>query len=180
MPTTYAATDKQLAYIDSLVNQTGTSLDELPLGFSPDTEYHTLTKNQASQVIDALLAAKSAAKSAAKATAAFSAAYQGELESGMYRKNGVIYKVYKTVHGAGTMCAKELVERPVPAGEPRDFEFVYRGLAAKHGIKPEHRMTLDEAKQFGAIYGVCCVCSATLTQEESIEAGIGPVCGGKV
>lgn len=41
-------------------------------------------------------------------------------------------------------------------------------------------ITLDEAKEFGALYGTCCVCARTLTNEESISQGIGPVCGGRL
>ena len=44
---------------------------------------------------------------------------------------------------------------------------------------PEHKMSLADAKKFGALYGTCCVCGRTLTDEVSIEAGIGPVCAQK-
>lgn len=38
------------------------------------------------------------------------------------------------------------------------------------------RLTLDEAKAYGRETGVCCVCSAELTNPDSIAAGIGPIC----
>lgn len=40
---------------------------------------------------------------------------------------------------------------------------------------------LDEetATKFGKLYGVCAICGRTLTNEESIERGIGPVCAGR-
>jgi len=57
--------------------------------------------------------------------------------------------------------------------------FVYDPGAVRR-LRPEHRMSLEEAKEFGALYGTCCVCGRTLTNEDSIEAGIGPVCAGKV
>jgi len=41
------------------------------------------------------------------------------------------------------------------------------------------KMSLEEAKKFGALYGTCCVCGRTLTDEKSIAAGIGPVCAEK-
>lgn len=109
-------------------------------------------------------------------------AVQAELESGMYKVGDVIYKVYKAVHGSGKMCAKELIKLDEPVikrGKEHKYEFEYRGLAERF-VTAADRMSLDEAKAFGAIYGVCCVCAATLTKEESIEAGIGPVCGGRV
>lgn len=46
-------------------------------------------------------------------------------------------------------------------------------------LQPIHRMTLEDAKQFGRVSGNCMVCGRELTNPESIEAGIGPVCAGK-
>ena len=40
-------------------------------------------------------------------------------------------------------------------------------------------MTREEAAEFGHLYGVCCVCGRTLTDERSIADGIGPVCAGR-
>lgn len=94
----------------------------------------------------------------------------GELEDGMYRLGDDIYKVYHTVHGANQQVAKILV---VVDGEG-SFEYV--GKRPLRNLTPDHKMTLEEAKAFGRVYGVCCNCSATLTREESIEAGIGPIC----
>lgn len=62
-----------------------------------------------------------------------------------------------------------------PGQEPR---WEYAGTAYRF-VQADQRMTLEQAKQFGAIYGVCCNCGATLTDEGSIEAGIGPVCAKK-
>lgn len=46
-------------------------------------------------------------------------------------------------------------------------------------LNSSHRMTLEQAKEYGALYGVCCRCAAPLTDEKSIAAGIGPVCATK-
>lgn len=56
------------------------------------------------------------------------------------------------------------------------FEY-YPG--ALSGLSEATRMSLDDAKAFGALYGVCCRCGRTLTDESSIAAGIGPVCAEK-
>lgn len=37
---------------------------------------------------------------------------------------------------------------------------------------------LSDAK-YGSLYGICCVCGRTLTDESSIAAGIGPICSQK-
>lgn len=41
------------------------------------------------------------------------------------------------------------------------------------------KVDLEEAKEFGRAFGCCMVCGATLTNPDSIEAGIGPVCAGR-
>jgi hypothetical protein len=40
-------------------------------------------------------------------------------------------------------------------------------------------MSLEDGKKYGKLYGVCCVCGRVLTDENSIQAGIGPVCANK-
>lgn len=113
-----------------------------------------------------------------------------DLEDGMYRRpNGEVVKVYVTVHGASQRVAKVLRvldddERYTKTLRGREVEvraeFEYAGKRGLRGLTPEMRMTFEEAVEFGAIYGVCCVCSATLTNETSIELGIGPVCRRRV
>lgn len=39
---------------------------------------------------------------------------------------------------------------------------------------------LDQAKEFGRAFGVCMICGRRLTNPDSIEAGIGPVCAGRM
>lgn len=95
-------------------------------------------------------------------------------EAGMYRHDGRIYKVQKAVHGSGNLYAKELVQNE--SGEGYHFAYV-RG--AINRLSPADKMSLEEAKEFGVLYGSCCVCGRTLTKEESIAAGIGPICAGK-
>jgi len=109
---------------------------------------------------------------------------------GMYRNpsTGQIFKVYHTVHGANQMVAKELIILPeikwymeIVRGKEVTVkaEFEYRGKVGLKGLTGNMRMTLEEGKEYGAIYGVCVRCGATLTKEESIERAMGPVCAGK-
>jgi len=96
-------------------------------------------------------------------------------EDGMYKMGNTIYKVqWNQTHTA--LYAKELKVQ----GEGHDAEvwFDYAPGAVRN-LRPHHKMSLEEAKEFGALYGTCCVCGRTLTNEESIEAGIGPICGSK-
>lgn len=84
--------------------------------------------------------------------------------------NARIFKVQKAVHGSGNLYGKELVN-----GRFEYFKGARRLLLAEG-----RRMTLEEAKAYGALYGTCCVCGRTLTNETSIEAGIDPVCAGRL
>lgn len=98
------------------------------------------------------------------------------LESGIYLLGEEIYKVQKAVHGSGNMYAKRLVISYYAEGKTGNFEYA-PGTVRK--LRPEHKMSLDQAKEFGALYGVCCRCGRTLTDEESIANGIGPICASK-
>lgn len=96
-----------------------------------------------------------------------------EAPEGMHRlADGSIYKVQRSTQ-SGRVYAKALVENN------GSWSFEYAPGTVKI-LSERTLMTLDEAKEFGALYGTCCVCARTLTNEESIEAGIGPVCGGRL
>lgn len=95
------------------------------------------------------------------------------LEAAIYLLDGVVYKVQQAIHGSGQMYAKKLVTDEFG---PARFEYA---AGAIRNLRPEHKMSLEQAVEFGAVYGVCCRCGRTLTDENSIEAGIGPVCASK-
>lgn len=84
-----------------------------------------------------------------------------------------IYKVQVAHHGSGNLYAKRLALPDVEAGETKG-EWVYEGR--KPLYEPLEKLTLEKARELGHLYGVCMKCGATLTDERSIEAGIGPVC----
>lgn len=98
-----------------------------------------------------------------------------------------IFKVYHTVHGSNRQCVKRLSIDWDALNDPtRDKSekiqaatFTYLGLAERCLPAAARRLSLEEAKQFGKIYGFCVKCGATLTDEKSIAAGIGPVCASK-
>jgi len=115
---------------------------------------HKLSKATASHKITTLLALPTVNRAA-------------ELDEGMYKVGEEIFKVYHTQ--AGHIATKQLTEDG----------FEYTGRKPLAVIKPEHRMTLDEAKEYGKITGTCCNCGRLLTNEESIAAGIGPICASK-
>lgn len=66
----------------------------------------------------------------------------------------------------------------VLAKEWNNGEFTYLGMAERF-VKGMRKMTLEEAKQFGKTTLTCCVCGIELTDPESQDKGIGPVCESK-
>lgn len=147
-----AATPAKLGFLRTLCAEQGEEVR---------TSY---TKSEASDEIERLLKNRDEAKTRTSGKAA---------EEGMYKKDGVIYKIQIAVHGSGRPYAKQLVET---GGE---WEFV-KAPGMQFRLTAKDKMTLEEAKEFGKLYGTCCVCGRTLTKEESIAEGIGPVCSGKM
>lgn len=106
-----------------------------------------------------------------------SAAPSKELEDGMYRNPaGEIFKVYHTQRGF--QVAKRLCADGNEDGTSTVW-FEYEGKRPLARLNASMRMSYEEMKQFGAVYGSCCVCSKTLTDELSVALGIGPVCGNR-
>jgi hypothetical protein len=136
----------------------------------------TLTSKAAtSELINTLLGMP---KAAPKATAVV----QTELADGVYRHDDKFYKVYHTVHGANVQVAKVL--HVTATGTDEDGKQLWKGTWEYVGkkplytLKPEHKLTKEEAKQFGLVYGMCVRCTRDLTREESIHVGYGPTCAG--
>lgn len=182
-----AATHKQIMYIVSLATKRGYDVramiaetdesGEIVLNASGECS-PKISKTAASASIKKLLDPRSEID-APKIATPVQVQTKVELEDGMYRvalddsHEMKIYKVQHAVHGSGRQYAKVLVQYD---DDSWGFE-IARGVIFK--LRPEHKMSLEDAKKFGALYGTCCVCGRTLTNEESIEAGIGPICASK-
>jgi hypothetical protein len=169
-----AATDRQVGYITSLIDaretpETAPVWSRSPQHFQNHLATHDMTMAQASRVIEYLkgLPLKPNAPVAPV-----------QLSAGVYRasltgegKPGQLYKVYPA-RGHGGMLAKVIVQ------DETGWHFEYAG-AARRFVEPSGRLTLEEAKAFGASTGWCCACGAELTDPDSIAAGIGPICATK-
>lgn len=95
-----------------------------------------------------------------------------EPPEGFHEFEGKVYKVQVAHHGSGNKYAKVLDT------EHGGFDYVGRSHPF-HSLSEDTLLTLERAKELGHLYGMCCVCGATLTDERSITAGIGPVCASK-
>ncbi|SIB68587.1 DUF6011 domain-containing protein [Mycobacteroides abscessus] len=170
-------TDRQRNYLRELL------LQKAQLQGKPEAE--------ASDEIDALLdrLSKSGASARIEETKAYLHAHRDavdavrshvggpdavEIEDGFYElADGRIIKVIHAVHGSGRQYGKVLNT------ETRTFDM-------EVGILREVRATgkrIDDDQhrcaELGKLYGVCMCCGLELTDEASIEVGIGPVCKAK-
>lgn len=153
-----APTEKQHAFLNSLRVERG----QAPVDY--DTLCDLMDRRGVSAEIDRLL--KTPKVAAKPVEHSFK---RVELEDGVYLHEDNVYKVVHAQGGSNRQYAKRLT---VTDGQGR-FEYE-QGAIAK--IKPEEKMTLAQAAQYGALYGCCANCGRALSNEDSIEAGIGPVC----
>lgn len=109
---------------------------------------------------------------------------------GMFKKGDTFYKL--RFAKTGKLWAHRLVFLLTPeqlkAKQENDIQngvedktsyvkFKFAGGPAGLGIREDMKLTHEDAKAFGALYGMCCNCGRLLTNEVSIHLGIGPVCG---
>jgi hypothetical protein len=160
------ATGPQRSYVASLI----ASRD--PSRTMPDP----LTRTAASALIEELKAIPPAPRATRPAGV-------GE---GTYRRDGVIYRVVRAVHGSGHLYAKR-AEVVTEATRDTTGNLVtpacirWERAAGVYGrLTPADELSAEDAATLGRLYGVCFRCGRTLTEETSIAAGIGPRCAEKL
>lgn len=158
------ATPAQVGYAVKLAERKGLATTE--------ADFAAMGRRDISQAIDMMKGMADAPKTPAQEAAT--------VTEGMYRDpaTGDIFKVQVAHHGSGNLYAKKLVKLEEPTtkrGKEVAYEFQYATGAIRR-IQPEWKMTLEEAKEWGQLYGVCCRCGAILTDEKSQAKGIGPWC----
>lgn len=163
------ATDAQVRYAMSLYAKKMSNVEPE----AAESAFRAMGRREISKSIDTMAKMVDAPKP--KATTP-------EVAEGMYRDpaTGDIFKVQVAYHGSGRLYAKKLVKLEVPRVKrskeySHDFEYA---PGAVNRIKPEWRMTKEQAAEWGRLYGACCKCGTILTDERSIAAGIGPICAG--
>lgn len=170
------ASEKQVAFVRKLMGErilgfreewtpedAAAAIEAQRATFETQLEAGQVGVREASTLIDALLSAPQAPRRQA-----------AKLELGMYRKaDGTMYRVYPA-RESGRILAKRLVEDGFGG-----WAFEYAGMADRF-VSADERMSLEEAKEWGAQFGTCCVCAALLTDPTSVAAGIGPICASRV
>jgi urease beta subunit len=89
------------------------------------------------------------------------------IKFGVYLAAGKVIRVYPGRQSGRMLAAEITADGPVYLG------------AAFRFVKPDQRLSHDEAAKYGAQFGICCVCAAPLTDPVSVAAGIGPICSGR-
>lgn len=143
-------TEKQTSFLLTLIE------DREATGGPTADMIGTMSSFEASRAIDYLLRFPSKRK-----------AQQLAIEDGFYVLGETIYRV-KTSKAGRPYALK--------ADEEGNFEYAPGGIARLSGARA---MTLEDAKTFGHRFGSCCMCGRLLSDPESVEAGIGPVCANK-
>lgn len=162
-------TDRQLEFIANLFEQRQIPTLQLAQVIAAETYDSKFGPKQASDLIDVL---KSFPKRELPREGDPWSRPAGQPEDyleerRMYRHAGRVYRVQRS-QTSGRFYALEQLED----GSTQYAKGVVRLL------EPKDRLTLDQAKEWGQRTGVCCECGRTLTNPESIELGIGPVCRG--
>lgn len=173
MATTYAPSPKAVAFAKGLTTQTWTGTPEVLESLLKT--YDTMDAKAISKIID-LLKPIAAAQ---KFTAAKAAQPVTVLPAGRYALRDedlgieLIYQIDKPETGkwAGWTFVKQLDgdEKTAIRGEEK-----VEVLAALEAFGH-----LEAAKLYGKITGRCSICGTQLTNPQSIEAGIGPICAKK-
>jgi len=101
-----------------------------------------------------------------------------QVTAGIYRVDGRVYQVKPNREGT-RVYAKRLVEiggtRVTDAGTFANIDFRYEA-GAIFRIRPEHRVSPQEAAELSVRYGRCMMCGRMLRAAQSVTRAIGPVC----
>jgi hypothetical protein len=156
------ASEKQLSFIVNLAEQREWSQDAFEAGtINAVLAGREVGIKPASHAISFLLEQpKKASVKAAEEIAV----------EGIYFFGGEYFKVQRAVHGSGRLYSKKF---------DRSTETWNRG-GSLGKLTSEFLLTQEQAKAFGDLYGQCIRCGKTLTDEESIEKGVGPICFSKM
>jgi hypothetical protein len=157
------ASDKQISFIEKMIgscDRTDERTNATCETFEMLIGTKQMNKAAASGAIDIL-------KGLPKAMTATGEQSGGPSGEGFFVKGDDIWKVKATKVG------KLWAHRKVASG----WEF---DRAASFSLTDSDRITVEQAAAFGHRTGNCLICSRELTEQSSVERGIGPVCITKI
>ena len=178
------ATDRQMAYINSLLSEIKNSADDrihaaweiVTYAITDETaRFGGLTMERVTPILTMLKEAVAEQRAAAPvqhaARPVTSAPVQTTVTEGMYELDGAVYRVI--LSKANRLYASLLV----PSEGRGSFEYA-PGVINR--LRAEHRMTLERASQLSVQYHFCVRCGRELTRESSIAQAMGDVCASKI
>lgn len=107
------------------------------------------------------------------ATTQYSASQTPAAADGLYMHNMQVYCVRRS-----RTSQRRAAYRLVIAGRGSASWSYERGMIFR--LTADEQLTEQQARDVGHSWGVCAVCARTLTNPESVELGIGPVCRGRM
>lgn len=184
-------TDRQVKfYRDLLARKAGEDEATQDARIQRKKDSGNWTKRRISKAIDALLAMPDKPREEVKAAGGS----QVEPPEGFHLLDDNIYSVKVAVHGSGKLIGRRLCTENAEAvkaawkewdeggrhgKQPKlDWEYVGR-RGVFWNLSEDTLMTMEQMQAMGHLYGICCSCGATLTKQESIDRGMGPVCARK-
>lgn len=155
----FTGTDRQASFIGRLLEDRQAT--EAHLGFWAGVQDGTYAcdKAMASRLIGDLLKRPRKARPA-----------PATVEEGYYLLEGAYYAVVPNRQNTARYAK-------VWNGDTNRWDYAPSGYRALAAAKAEP-MTLEQAASFGHAHGHCIRCGRLLTNPESVEAGIGPICAG--
>jgi len=174
------ATQAQLDLIRTMITERSQQLATLGLT-ATEAQLLALSTVGASRFITRLKQIKrdprpvdaSASASASAATAKWRV--HPDVTVGFYIYEGLVVKVKHSQYDGRLYTS--ILQEAAP-GEPAAFRSK-GSLWVLAKLTPAHRMTREQAAAYGSLYGRCACCGRLLTDDLSIERGIGPVCWDK-
>lgn len=163
------ASDKQISYIESLLSQR-----EHTFTGAYAIDVASLNKREASDLIGKLKALPMANADSSYTDKAKTDSTESDVSVGFYvDSRDTVYKVQLSQRGY--LYAKILCED--------SFEYSKGAIAAlrsKLRNGDAERLSIERAAAYGHATGRCMCCGRTLKNKDSISAGIGPICAGKL
>lgn len=165
--TSSLATDKQVAFLAKLINERVIG----EAGTVTEDSLRTMTKAEASAAIEAALATPRPARTTRTAPAAPATT---EVTDGFWTDGTSVAKVQYNL--AGTSLYGKLLDT-----DSGKWNYT-AGMPNRIRRDGWTKLSLEQAKDLGVLYGRCCCCGRRLTDDSeggSISKGIGPVCESK-
>jgi hypothetical protein len=156
------ASEKQYAFLQKLMAERVLPHEERRELIVEQIESPLFTKQAASIYIEILLGCER------KPAVHDDGAALGE---GFYLLGDDVFKVQASK--AGNLYAKQFAYQ----GGRASYEYAPGALKKLTGAV---RLTVEVAAEMGVKFGSCVVCARLLTDPESVAAGIGPICKGKL